>query len=142
MFRSRCRDSQDLWREFGRMIVCCCFLLFLPACVIQRSTYFSSSSQNDLFPTSSVLCNFILLWGRSKSSNLLASVVFVDQVNKTIAQPNCMSLKMIQLCYPFLLSVYNHIINTCLLDNEFPSVWKVANIVPVLKLGTNKDFKI
>lgn len=39
----------------------------------------------------------------------------------------------INMCLPFLLPYLTHIINACILRAEFPSMWKVAKIIPVPK---------
>ena len=51
------------------------------------------------------------------------------------------SLQMIQLCCPSIIPYITHLINCCLTEGYFPSVWKEATICPIPKINCPADVK-
>lgn len=50
-------------------------------------------------------------------------------------------ISFIKLCCPHLLPVITHIINSCIIDNTFPSCWKEAIVIPIAKVREPTEFK-
>lgn len=69
-----------------------------------------------------------------KISNILQSIktnaVGVDEI----------SIKMIRMCFPAIISPITHIVNECLRLSIFPSVWKIAKIYPLNKVQPPSSF--
>lgn len=51
------------------------------------------------------------------------------------------SMKDIRLCLPFCLDPLLHIVNECILQEKFPSLWKKAIIKPIPKNSNPKEYK-
>lgn len=47
--------------------------------------------------------------------------------------PDGLSAKMIQLCCPYIVKYIVHIVNSCILEGEFPAVWKNTFVIPLAK---------
>lgn len=48
------------------------------------------------------------------------------------------SLKMLRLCVPYILPQLIHLFNSCLLDGQFPEIWKESRIRPLPKISNPK----
>lgn len=64
---------------------------------------------------------------RSLSSN----AVGYDKIN----------LSMITYCCPYIIPFITHIINTCILENYFPNLWKTSVVIPLPKVSQPNELK-
>lgn len=72
--------------------------------------------------------------------------VSLDEVKKCIADIKSTStgsdginIDMLLLCSPVILPYVTNIVNSCLLESQFPELWKLARIVPVPKNDNVSD---
>ena len=49
------------------------------------------------------------------------------------------SIKDIKLCLPFCKNPLINIVNTCIIDNQYPTIWKKAIIKPIAKVSNPKE---
>lgn len=52
-----------------------------------------------------------------------------------------LNIKMISLCCPHIIPYLTHIVNVCLLDSVFPTVWKRAVVTALPKKSNPEEFK-
>jgi len=76
------------------------------------------------------------------------SLVSIEEVGRVVASirsnavgSDFITIKMISLCCPVILPVVTHIVNTCLLEGVFPSVWGEAHVIPFPKVKNCSEFK-
>lgn len=51
-----------------------------------------------------------------------------------------LSISTIRLCLPYLLPYITHIINFCIQNSVFPSIWKIAKVIPLPKISNPVEF--
>ena len=51
------------------------------------------------------------------------------------------SIKDLKLCLPFCIDPLINIINSCILDNTYPEIWKKAIVTPLPKISDPKEVK-
>lgn len=78
--------------------------------------------------------NFVLV-----DNNTIYSILNKIKTNATGADG--INLYMIKLCYPEIENHILHIINCCLLENYFPTEWKIAHVIPLPKASKVEEYK-
>lgn len=66
---------------------------------------------------------------------------YINDIKTNAVGEDLISIKDIKLCLPFCLKPLLNIMNTAILKNQFPNIWKKAIITPLPKNSNPKDFK-
>ena len=66
---------------------------------------------------------------------------YLNNIHTNSIGDDGISIKNIKLCLSFCIDPLIHIINTCILQGEFPDCWKKAIVKPLPKIRNPKEFR-
>lgn len=64
----------------------------------------------------------------------------IDKIKTNAVGLDGLNLEMIKMCLPVIRDHILNIINSCLLENCFPTSWKIAQVTPIAKSQTVNDY--
>lgn len=76
-------------------------------------------------------------------SLITADIVFktLNEIKTTAAGCDNINVTLLKYCCPYILPIITHIINCCIEQSFFPSMWKQANILPLAKVQQPNELK-
>lgn len=63
------------------------------------------------------------------------TIRLIDEIKATSSGPDALNINMIKTCGIYVISFITNIINSCILQNIFPSEWKQSYVLPLPKVA-------
>lgn len=71
--------------------------------------------------------------------NFVQSII--NKISTNATGHDGLNISILRSCCPYIVPFITHIINCCLLENIFPSQWKISLVRPIPKVTNPQDFK-
>lgn len=65
----------------------------------------------------------------------------INSIKSTATSPDGLNIIIILYCCHFIINYITNIIHSCILQNIFPSQWKISRIISILKKDTPQELK-
>ena len=91
------------------------------------------------FYTNNMLPNVGEFFFRTVDTDTIKTYLFNIKTNA--AGSDNISLRMLLYCCPFIIPYLTHLVNYCIENNVFPSLWKVVHVLPLPKIRNPKELR-